>query len=111
METVARDKQDSTSGRLDSERESRGRRSLLSIWRCPPTSRALGQLPRGHSQEQEIANRGLLGAEQVLADPMDHILTRALGAEPNREIEAIAAEPLVVACVERGAPDIYRQSS
>jgi hypothetical protein len=52
-----------------------------------------------------------LGAEQALADPMDHILTRALGAEPNREIEAIAAEPLVVACVERGAPDIYRQSS
>jgi serine/threonine protein phosphatase Stp1 len=53
-------------------------------------NRILHQLTRDHTQVQEMVDRGLISPESARDHPMAHILTRAVGAAPELEVDAIA---------------------
>jgi protein phosphatase len=51
------------------------------------------QLTVDHSLVQEQVNRGLITAEQAETSEFKNILTRALGAEENVEVDVVAVPP------------------
>jgi serine/threonine protein phosphatase Stp1 len=52
----------------------------------------LHRLTRDHTQVQEMVDRGLLTAEEARRHPMSHVLSRAVGVQPELELEALADE-------------------
>ena len=53
-------------------------------------NRILHQLTRDHTQVQDMVDRGLISAESARDHPMAHILARAVGVQPELEVDAIA---------------------
>ena len=51
--------------------------------------RLLVQLTRDHTQVQEMADRGLLQPHDVKGHPMGHLITRAVGVEPELLVDAV----------------------
>jgi serine/threonine protein phosphatase Stp1 len=51
---------------------------------------ALHLLTKDHTQVQEMLDRGLLAAEQAVNHPMGHVLARAVGVQPDLDIDAIS---------------------
>ena len=52
-------------------------------------------LTKDHTQVQEMLDRGLLSAEDAADHPMGHVLARAVGVQPDLEVDAISDEALV----------------
>ena len=50
------------------------------------------QLSRDHTQVQEMVDRGLMEADQLVGHPMSHILSRAVGARETFEIDHVDGE-------------------
>ena len=50
------------------------------------------QLSRDHTQVQEMVDRGLMAADQLVGHPMSHILSRAVGARESFEIDQVEGE-------------------
>ena len=50
------------------------------------------QLSRDHTQVQEMVDRGLMAADQLVGHPMSHILSRAVGARETFEIDHVDGE-------------------
>jgi serine/threonine protein phosphatase Stp1 len=50
----------------------------------------LHMLTKDHTQVQEMIDRGLLDAEQAVNHPMGHVLARAVGVQPDLDIDAIS---------------------
>lgn len=57
-------------------------------------SRALRLLTRDHTVVQDMVDQGLLGNDEREKHPERHVVTRAVGVEPDLEVEA-AVVPLV----------------
>ncbi len=53
---------------------------------------AFEQLSRDHTQVQEMVDRGLMAADQLVGHPMSHILSRAVGARETFEIDHVDGE-------------------
>jgi serine/threonine protein phosphatase Stp1 len=52
----------------------------------------LHQLTRDHTQVQAMVDRGLIEPAQAAGHPMSHILARAVGAQPEVEVDVIVDE-------------------
>jgi serine/threonine protein phosphatase PrpC len=52
---------------------------------------ALSQITRDHTVVQQQVDRGALTPEQARDHPLSHILTRALGTEPNVDADTYGA--------------------
>jgi len=52
----------------------------------------LHQLTRDHSQVQAMVDRGLILPEEAAGHPMSHVLARAVGAQPEVEVDVIVDE-------------------
>lgn len=52
----------------------------------------LAQLSRDHSQVQEMVERGLMTPDQAEGHPMGHILSRAVGAQAQVEVDRVDGE-------------------
>jgi serine/threonine protein phosphatase PrpC len=50
---------------------------------------ALVRLSRDHTHAESMVERGLLTLEEARTHPMGHVLSRAVGVEPNLQLEAI----------------------
>lgn len=50
------------------------------------------QLSRDHTQVQEMVDRGLMEAEQLVGHPMSHILSRAVGVREAFDIDQVDGE-------------------
>ena len=50
------------------------------------------QLSRDHTQVQEMVDRGLMAADQLVGHPMSHILSRAVGVREGFEIDRADGE-------------------
>lgn len=50
------------------------------------------QLTRDHTQVQELVDRGLLSEESAVDHPMSHVLARAVGVQPQIEVDVVADE-------------------
>ena len=65
---------------------------------------ALSRLTRDHSLVEEALAQGQLSADQALEHPLRHVLTRALGAEPDVEPEvsvtALQSDDLILMCTD-----------
>ena len=49
-------------------------------------------LSRDHTQVQEMVDRGIMPAEDAVGHPMAHILSRAVGATDDVEVDAVTGE-------------------
>lgn len=47
------------------------------------------QLTKDHSQVQDLMDRGMLTAEEAADHPMRHVLARAVGVQPELQVDAI----------------------
>lgn len=56
--------------------------------------KTLLQLTRDHTQVQEMVDRGLIRPEDAEGHPMGHVLARAVGVQPELEIDAIVDEAM-----------------
>lgn len=53
------------------------------------------RLTKDHSQVQDLVDQGVIKPEKVMNDPRAHILSRAIGADPNVQV-AIRQKPLLI---------------
>lgn len=57
--------------------------------------RALHRLTRDHTQVQDLVDRGYLAPEDAPRHPMSHVVSRAVGVEPQLEVDAVTDEARV----------------
>lgn len=47
------------------------------------------QVTRDHTQVQELVERGRIGADEAATHPMSHVLSKAVGVQPDLELEGV----------------------